>query len=86
MNRGCVSSLPGNEEKREVVRNTIEIAHAHGLRVLALGVETPAELSTVMELGCDEVQGFYFCSPMEVNRFTSLLYETRCKFSVPAVA
>lgn len=86
LNRSCISSLPSNEEARGLVRNVVNIAHEHGLRVLALGVETPAELSTIMELGCDEVQGFYFCSPMEVNRFTTLLYESGCKFPVPAVA
>ncbi len=50
------------------------LGHSLGLRVLAEGVETEAQLEAVIALGCDEVQGFYFSRPVPpeqlVLRFT----------------
>jgi EAL domain-containing protein (putative c-di-GMP-specific phosphodiesterase class I) len=34
------------------------------LKVVAEGVETQAQLQWLREIGCDEVQGFYFSRPM----------------------
>ncbi len=44
-----------------------------GLRVLAEGVETAAQLEAVRALGCDEVQGFFFARPMPPREIESYL-------------
>lgn len=40
------------------------LGHHLGMRVLAEGVETQAQLDALVELGCDEVQGFFFSKPV----------------------
>jgi len=37
------------------------------LRVVAEGVETAEQRVALFELGCDELQGFYFARPMTAD-------------------
>jgi diguanylate cyclase (GGDEF)-like protein len=41
----------------------VTLAHAHGLSVVAEGVETERQLEVLQELGCDHAQGFLFAEP-----------------------
>jgi EAL domain-containing protein (putative c-di-GMP-specific phosphodiesterase class I) len=86
LNRAFVSELPNDDARYVKAEQTIAQVKQRGLRTIALGIETPAELCAVAALGCDEVQGYYFGSPMEINRFTSLLYESHCTVSIPMIA
>ncbi len=47
-----------NIRDSELVRATIELGHALGLRVVAEGVENDAVLTLLRELGCDLAQGY----------------------------
>jgi EAL domain-containing protein (putative c-di-GMP-specific phosphodiesterase class I) len=82
LNRGFVSSLPGDEIVFRFAERVVGAVRRRGLKVMALGVETQAEWRAVGALECDETQGYYFGSPMETNRFTSLLFESGCALSV----
>lgn len=46
----------------------IELAHRLGLRVVAEGVETDQQLSTLDRLGCDAVQGFLLGRPVPADQ------------------
>jgi EAL domain-containing protein (putative c-di-GMP-specific phosphodiesterase class I) len=48
---------------RQLVRSTIELGHALGLRVVAEGVEDQETLTLLAELGCDVCQGYYIGMP-----------------------
>ena len=48
---------------RQLVRSTIELGHALGLRVVAEGVEDSDTLELLTELGCDVVQGYFIGMP-----------------------
>ena len=43
------------------------MSHSLGLAVVAEGVETKAQLTLLVELGCDYVQGYYFSKPVPAN-------------------
>jgi EAL domain-containing protein (putative c-di-GMP-specific phosphodiesterase class I) len=43
------------------------------MRVVAEGVETHKQLSSLRALGCDELQGFYFAPPLEPDRLAARL-------------
>lgn len=45
------------------LRESIEVAHERGLRVVAEGIETQQHLETAAELGCDRAQGFLISRP-----------------------
>ena len=42
-----------------IVRATVSMAHDLGMRVVAEGVETQAQLDYLQGVGCDIVQGFF---------------------------
>jgi EAL domain-containing protein (putative c-di-GMP-specific phosphodiesterase class I) len=46
-----------------VLRDRVEIAHSHGLRVVAEGIETLTHLDIAVQLGCDRAQGFLIRHP-----------------------
>ena len=52
---------------RAVVDAVVKLAHALGLKVVAEGVENPRQQKTLVELGCDELQGFLFAKPMSAR-------------------
>ncbi len=47
-----------------IVRSVIDLARNLDLRVVAEGVETAAAAARLIELGCDEAQGFFFSHPV----------------------
>ena len=44
-----------------------------GIRSVAEGVERVEELETLRELGCEEVQGFLYCVPLEADEVPGFL-------------
>ena len=65
IDRSFVSDLNSGGEK--IFRSIVTLAHGLNLSVIVEGVETQSELDTVLELGGEEIQGFYFARPMELE-------------------
>lgn len=63
IDRHMVSGIDQNPRKRHLFKNTVNMAHALGIRVIGEGVETEAEFVTCRELGADLVQGWYLSRP-----------------------
>ncbi|MGH2947012.1 MAG: EAL domain-containing protein [Solirubrobacteraceae bacterium] len=63
IDRSFVQRLGQRPADDAIVEAIVMMAHAIGLRVTAEGVETPAQLARVRELGCEAVQGFLFARP-----------------------
>ena len=55
------------EEYREIVKLLIEFSKKFGKVVTAEFVSDENKFKTLMELGVDEFQGFYFCKPMPLE-------------------
>jgi EAL domain-containing protein (putative c-di-GMP-specific phosphodiesterase class I) len=51
----------------------VELAHWRGLRVVAEGVETEAQLDRMRELSCDRAQGYLLGRPMPQNELERLV-------------
>ena len=75
IDRSFIRDLDSSIDARAVVDAVIRLAHSLGLRVVAEGVETVEQYTALVELGCDELQGFYFAEPMtaEALRESGLL-------------
>ncbi|MBR0513996.1 MAG: EAL domain-containing protein [Clostridia bacterium] len=63
IDRALIAGIDRDDNKQLFVRNTIEFAHQNGIKALAEGVETVAELSTVVSFGIDLIQGYYTGRP-----------------------
>jgi EAL domain-containing protein (putative c-di-GMP-specific phosphodiesterase class I) len=55
------------------VRTIIRLADNLGMRTIAEGVETRAQLDVLRELGCTAAQGYLFSGPMSVEAVAALL-------------
>ncbi len=69
IDRAFVRDLDGSGMARDHARALTEaitgLGHSLGLKVLAEGVETEAQLEVLTALGCDAVQGYYFARPLD---------------------
>jgi diguanylate cyclase (GGDEF)-like protein len=65
LDRTFITGLRLDGEGRDValVRATVDLGHALGLRVVAEGVEDAATLELLAGLGCDVAQGYYISHP-----------------------
>lgn len=52
-----------------IVQAAINMAHASGIQTIAEGVETKEQLDILIDLGCDQVQGFLLGRPVPPNIF-----------------
>jgi diguanylate cyclase (GGDEF)-like protein/PAS domain S-box-containing protein len=77
IDRAFVQNLPYSKNEVNIARHIVELAHALELRVIAEGVERKDQLLFLKELGCDEIQGFYFSKPLPAEEMTLLLKESR---------
>ena len=51
--------------KSTLLRLIVGLAKTVGLKVVAEGIETRAQLDMLREIGCDLGQGYYFAAPMD---------------------
>jgi diguanylate cyclase (GGDEF)-like protein len=64
IDRSFINDLETSGDARAVVDAVVRLAHALSLRVVAEGVETEGQRQLLLDLCCDELQGFYFARPM----------------------
>ena len=62
IDRSFVSEL-GADADDAIVRSIVALGHSLGLKVVAEGVELETQLLRLRNVGCDEVQGYYFGRP-----------------------
>ena len=71
LDRVLIQSL--SSEVDDVLMDTMRLARARDLRVVAEGVETEAQLERAVALGCDRVQGFLVSRPLGRTAFDALV-------------
>ncbi|MDP6706742.1 MAG: EAL domain-containing protein [Alphaproteobacteria bacterium] len=64
IDRTFVANLTTNAADAAIVETVIRLARSLDLSVVAEGVEEPAQLSRLRDMGCDEVQGFHYTKPL----------------------
>jgi diguanylate cyclase (GGDEF)-like protein len=67
IDRAFVADLGQDAEAKAIVAAVLTMARALGLRVVAEGVETPAQRDLLVQMGCDELQGYLFAKPMSAR-------------------
>jgi diguanylate cyclase (GGDEF)-like protein/PAS domain S-box-containing protein len=92
-NIGCLKQLPANrlklagsfiddidrdEGSRAIAQAVIALGHHLGLKVVAEMAETEAQVVALINLGCDEVQGYFFSRPVNAEALGVLLENGGC--------
>jgi EAL domain-containing protein (putative c-di-GMP-specific phosphodiesterase class I)/DNA-binding NarL/FixJ family response regulator/two-component sensor histidine kinase len=69
VDRSFVGGALKDSAARSILESSVEMARKMGLKIVAEGVETEAELELVRGLGCHLVQGFHIARPMAMDQF-----------------
>jgi diguanylate cyclase (GGDEF)-like protein len=64
VDQSFTARLDKTEESKVLFTAIVTMAHALGMRVVAEGVETLAQIKILTSLQCDEIQGFYISKPL----------------------
>jgi EAL domain-containing protein (putative c-di-GMP-specific phosphodiesterase class I) len=73
LDRSFVASISTDPRSTAIVRSTIELAHALGLRVVAEGIENRRTLDAVASFDCDYAQGYHFSRPVPAAAFAAAM-------------
>ena len=73
IDQSFVRELSSGSEDEAIVSAIIALGHSLGLKVIAEGVETAAQLAQLRRMGCNEMQGFLFSRPVSSADMTNLL-------------
>ncbi len=68
-----VRDVTADPDNAAIVDAVIAVAHSLNIKVIAEGVETRQQLDFLYARQCDELQGYYFGRPIDVEKFTDLL-------------
>jgi diguanylate cyclase (GGDEF)-like protein len=67
IDRTFIKDMSVDEDDKLIVGTTIDMGHNFGLRVIAEGVEDGDTANLLKQMGCDQVQGYYYAKPMPVD-------------------
>jgi diguanylate cyclase (GGDEF)-like protein len=86
VDRAFVNDITADAGDAAIVRAIIGLGHNLNLRIVAEGVETPAQLEFLRVAGCDLVQGFLMSRAMTPGAFLELLRARSVPAALAAVA
>jgi diguanylate cyclase (GGDEF)-like protein/PAS domain S-box-containing protein len=75
IDQSFVRDSESSAQKVSVIKTIISLAHGLGMKVIAEGVETDAQLKLLRELGCDKAQGYLFGRPMTADAVNDMLVD-----------
>ena len=73
MDRAFVRVLGEDSDAEAIAAAIVALGRVYDMEVVAEGVETPEQRDLLVELGCDELQGYLFSPPLHVEDATRAL-------------
>lgn len=77
IDKSFIHDLDADRDARAVVDAVIRLAHALDLSVVAEGVETAAQRDILVELQCDELQGYLIARPLPPDQLMAWTTDQR---------
>jgi EAL domain-containing protein (putative c-di-GMP-specific phosphodiesterase class I) len=75
IDRAFIRDVTTDPDDATITVAMIKLAHSLGLKVVAEGVETRAQLDFLIRHGCDEMQGYYFSQPLPLEGASKVLMD-----------
>lgn len=69
IDRAFIMDMPGNTDDVAIARTIVAMAKSLGLKTVAEGVETAEQLELLKNMGCDQIQGYFFSRPLPSDEF-----------------
>ncbi|HEX3804274.1 MAG TPA: GGDEF domain-containing protein [Solirubrobacteraceae bacterium] len=73
IDRAFVAGLGNDDKAREIFKAIADIVRAHGLLIIAEGIEDARALAEIDAFGCDFAQGYHLCRPGPPEVITAML-------------
>jgi EAL domain-containing protein (putative c-di-GMP-specific phosphodiesterase class I) len=73
VDRSFIREVPADAEDKAIAEAIIAMGKTLSLTVVAEGVETPEQQAFLSERLCDEMQGYYFSTPVAAQDFAELV-------------
>ncbi len=84
IDKSFIMTLMSDEQNKAIVHTAIELAHNMNLNVVAEGIEDEETLRQIIDMGCEEAQGYFLGEPMSsgellhwMNNRTAISYANR---------
>ncbi len=81
IDRTFVSMIDADGNNDDIVRAIITLARNFGLKVVAEGIETDAQLNVLRSLECEGGQGYLFAAPMSIDKLVEFMAENEPAFA-----
>ena len=65
IDRSLVRDMHSDRMIEDIVKMTITLAHNMGQKAIAEGIETSRQIDSLLEMGCEYGQGYYFSQPLD---------------------
>ena len=72
IDREFIRHLPNDSQASILIGTILGMSKALGLKVVAEGVETEAQLKVLVSMGCHMAQGYYFSRPVQAEKIPEL--------------
>lgn len=79
LDRCFIQAMSESEKDATLVAGVTALCRKLGMRVVAEGVETEAQLERLRELGCGYGQGYLFAPPLSPEQAHAFIAENRTK-------
>jgi diguanylate cyclase (GGDEF)-like protein/PAS domain S-box-containing protein len=73
IDQSFVTNVDTNDEDARIVSAVVDLAANLGLRSIAEGVEDPTQRDRLIEIGCDQAQGYLFARPVPAAHVPELI-------------
>ena len=73
IDRSFVQSIVDNAQDRALVDSIISMAHVLGLDVIIEGVEDEGQWAVLCEMGCEMIQGYFYCAGVPADRVPEIV-------------
>ena len=70
---GFVQDVENSDRAALIMKSIVQMAEWIHMGVVIEGVETKPQLDFLEEIGCNDIQGYYFSKPLPVDKFKELI-------------
>ena len=77
IDQSFVADIDVDQDSQTIVRTILAMAKSLGIMTVAEGVERPAHLAILSELGCNIGQGFLYSRPMPYEKFQGFIEQNQ---------
>ncbi|MCR4939589.1 MAG: EAL domain-containing protein [Treponemataceae bacterium] len=73
IDKSFIDAMNSSESSKQYVASIVTIGHVLNIKVISEGVESPEQLETLRNIGCDYIQGFIWGKPLPPEEASELV-------------